>query len=666
MKQNVQPDTSQAQKTAAGPVRSQPASRHAPAPGGGLAQLAAMMNGSPRMQSLAQLKEAPRRGGRVRKLMDLSAEINPGLTAPNGDDGQAAQLREAGASVIQLELQPEALSELVATAGPALEQGGAKSPPRCVKQTYAAHDAVPGDHENAWMDRCLTKAGDKLMELDLRIRQALLANPSFIEHVTQMTDRIWTPPIAAAFRDGLMARIRPGGLTELQLGESIQVMGALPLTQWKTDEFLTLSKVEEAARSNPDLEALYGEHPAFVNAVRIRAFHTRFHPPLNLAIAPTPTAGARRARFNKKTDGYGVPRTTPELELLITQIGEMLRTQHLEQRELSKKQFNKDEVVFVPVGNVANASGEVLVNYARTSSYVPLADLTLEAAPQTGNLDPLNAVPLFPLTGPSPADVGQQALGDCYFLAALASIAKSKSAVIRDVVKDRGNGNYAVRFFSKQALPGKPPSYKPEWVGVNSEVYVNTQGKPVYAKGSTALWPAIVEKAYAVWKGRGSYEGISGGFSNDAFEQVLGVPAEKTDVSALHSVEGALGSGIYSKQALDLFRKTQHATNAGGVVALDTKEWGTGGTGESAGENTTQVPGLASSHAYSVFTTVGEPGVNKYLYVTVRNPWGHFGRGYSLSGFLSKSISGATEVEGGTFNLELSDLMRYASNVHFA
>lgn len=594
----------------------------------------------------------------------------PSRLPPPGQRSRAAavpRLRTSGPAAIQLQLDPLALAALIAAVRPALIEGGLLSLPRCLGATYAQHDQVPGDAENAWMARCLTKCGTDLGALDARIRQALVTNPSYIEHLTALSERIWTAPIAAAFRDGLLASLRPAGLLEVEIGESIQVMGGLPATSWKTDDFLTLDQVVEAAGSSPDVDTAYGERTSYVDLVRIRAFHRKLHPPQDLEIAATPTAGARRARFSADATGYGVPSTTPELEQVITGLGlqgPAFRQQHLEQRELSKVEFKRDDVVFVPVGHVANGAGEIDVRYARANSFVPVASLIVEAAPQTGALNPEDAVPLFPQAGPSPEDVGQQALGDCYFLAALASIAKSKPAVIREVVKDLGGGNFAVRFFRKRVVGGKPPSFVPEWVGVDSEVYVTADGKPVYAKGNKALWPAVVEKGYAVWKGQGSYEAISGGFSNDAFEQVLGLPAEKVDVQALHSVEGALGTGTYSQDALGLFRKIKASTEASRPVALDTKEWGSGGTGLSAGENTTQVAGLASSHAYSVFATAGRPGVDKYLYVTVRNPWGHFGRQYEETGFWKKTLTPSEKV-GGTFNLELSDLMRYASNLHF-
>lgn len=56
MKQAVQSDASQVQKTSE-PTRSRPAQNQFAAPGGHLAQLAAVINGSPRMQALARMKE---------------------------------------------------------------------------------------------------------------------------------------------------------------------------------------------------------------------------------------------------------------------------------------------------------------------------------------------------------------------------------------------------------------------------------------------------------------------------------------------------------------------------------------------------------------------------------------------------------------------------------
>lgn len=65
MKQAVQSDVSEAQKTAE-PTRSRPAQPHAVAPAGRLAQLADMMNGSPCVQALAQMKEDIQRAAQLK------------------------------------------------------------------------------------------------------------------------------------------------------------------------------------------------------------------------------------------------------------------------------------------------------------------------------------------------------------------------------------------------------------------------------------------------------------------------------------------------------------------------------------------------------------------------------------------------------------------------
>jgi hypothetical protein len=71
MKQTVQPEASHAKKTAE-PTSSRPAQRQAFASGGHLAQLAGMMNGSPRVQALAQMKEDIQGSARVQSLQQLS------------------------------------------------------------------------------------------------------------------------------------------------------------------------------------------------------------------------------------------------------------------------------------------------------------------------------------------------------------------------------------------------------------------------------------------------------------------------------------------------------------------------------------------------------------------------------------------------------------------
>jgi hypothetical protein len=113
---------------------------------------------------------------------------------------------------------------------------------------------------------------------------------------------------------------------------------------------------------------------------------------------------------------------------------------------------------------------------------------------------------LFGPNGPSPDDVAQGAVGDCYFMSSLAEAALKTPQVIQNMFIDDGNGIYTVRFFQYDAASG---SWTPDYVTVNSELPVNNQGQFVYANAdfggqatdstssSNVLWVALAEKAYA-------------------------------------------------------------------------------------------------------------------------------------------------------------------------
>lgn len=137
---------------------------------------------------------------------------------------------------------------------------------------------------------------------------------------------------------------------------------------------------------------------------------------------------------------------------------------------------------------------------------------------------------------PKAQDVGQGAIGDCYLMAGMGAVAAQRPDLIQKMVKyDAGKNTYTVTFQERQrdgkfkAVPVMVSAYLPSKNGMNA-VYAqdgaNKQGD------NQALWPAIIEKAYAVWKG--DYEAIAGGDSGVAMEAITGakstspaIPAEK-------------------------------------------------------------------------------------------------------------------------------------------
>ena len=105
-------------------------------------------------------------------------------------------------------------------------------------------------------------------------------------------------------------------------------------------------------------------------------------------------------------------------------------------------------------------------------------------------------MPLFP-HDPSPSDINQGALGDCYMVAVLANIAKTEPDKIKEAMRDNGDGTVTVRlyqsvipndvnYFAPNATP--PTKMVPFYVTVEKTV-------PPDAATQNCLWAAMIEKA---------------------------------------------------------------------------------------------------------------------------------------------------------------------------
>ncbi len=213
--------------------------------------------------------------------------------------------------------------------------------------------------------------------------------------------------------------------------------------------------------------------------------------------------------------------------------------------------------------------------------------------------------PLF-VNGPQPNDIIQGALGDCYFLAGLSSLAQTDTALLRQSITELGDGTYAVRFFRNGAeeyyrLDAKLPSWG---------------GSPAYAqltRNGGALWVPLLEKAFAEYRSSAqSYASIEGGWVSEPFSAVAG--ASSTNI-------GTGGDGA------SLAQRIQAALQAGNPVGATTP-WNAGGP-------------IIGSHAYSVRAVEYDTATSTW-YVTVYNPWGVDGASYdsnSGDGYLRLTIS---------------------------
>jgi Flp pilus assembly pilin Flp len=199
-------------------------------------------------------------------------------------------------------------------------------------------------------------------------------------------------------------------------------------------------------------------------------------------------------------------------------------------------------------------------------------------------------------TAVHPNDISQGGLGDCYLLAGMGAIALQNRSILENAIRDNGDGTYTVTFYERNNHPGWQfwrSDYDKVEITVNNEFATDANGNPVFAKpgdgtgANRELWPMIIEKAYAQWKG--GYQQIGhGGLPSDAMEALTGQPS-------------TVGGDLSMEDMADAFQDGQ-------AISV----W----TGEAKGplfDNGTLVGG----HAY--FVTNVDQANNT---VTVHNPWG--------------------------------------------
>jgi hypothetical protein len=184
-------------------------------------------------------------------------------------------------------------------------------------------------------------------------------------------------------------------------------------------------------------------------------------------------------------------------------------------------------------------------------------------------------------------DVLQGQAGDCYLLATLGALAKSRPGVIKHALHPNRDGTVTVTFKTRDAN-GKVTPHK---VRVDREL-AGPRNDRLYAEEGRSgheQWVPIIEKAYAKWKGNFDKIG-NGGWPADALTALTGRAAQTLWLSGDHS-EG--------------FQQLKAALASGAAV--------TASTGATASD------GIVPAHAYSV---LGAFEKNGQMFVKLRNPWG--------------------------------------------
>jgi hypothetical protein len=192
---------------------------------------------------------------------------------------------------------------------------------------------------------------------------------------------------------------------------------------------------------------------------------------------------------------------------------------------------------------------------------------------------------------PSLDDIAQGSVNDCFLYAAMAAIVNTNPQQIVNMIKDNGNGTYTVTFKGIGFFSSAEQTVSADFA----------TGKHGYLTARKALWPLIIEKAYAQQKG-GLNVLDKGGNAGSALDDMLNDSPSRFDPRE-KTADYILGKVAKAKE-----KKWP-------MTILSPKKDDASQDKKALADNT---PGLHFWHTYVIIDV--DPVNNR---IKLFNPWGH-------------------------------------------
>jgi len=239
---------------------------------------------------------------------------------------------------------------------------------------------------------------------------------------------------------------------------------------------------------------------------------------------------------------------------------------------------------------------------------------TWEAIPNSTYTDTVNKTRAY-------NDPVQGALPNCYFIAALSSIAFAAPAFIQD----KTGPDYTYFFYNP---PSGAPVRDPEPITITNKLPLDSSRTYRYSKSFTAgeIWVAMYEKAFAAWKKRslGDTPDYSLICTGDPVLALLNISGLKYDQNTTFLTKNLTESLIYSK-ILSVCKNSPVPPPLYSVTQKPMVAYTYDPRIETPPSGITYEDAtIVANHSYSVLGVLTQGGSN---YIVMRNPWGQKGAG---------------------------------------